>query len=173
MLFFHCPNCQHDNTPGERFCASCGVPLNLKPCAVCGKVDRIEVMVCSGCGANFPPLTGVCHVDEPAVPTSTPAPAVTQPPSTMRAVPLIVVTLAAAGIPLLWLYQDQLLSSTAEPPQSIAIETRTVQPVPPAPPPAASPEPPVSASKAADSATAPACPETPGVVAPCGRKTDP
>jgi hypothetical protein len=154
MLLSHCPNCQHDNKLGERFCASCGVPLDLKPCSVCGKVDSVKATVCSGCGAHFPPLTGLSYVDEPAGagaaavhPTT---PVVSQPPSTMRALPLIVVALAAAGIPLLWLYRNQMPLPKAWQPSSTTVETstahETVVPTPPrasaiaAPQPAATPD---------------------------------
>lgn len=111
MLLSHCPNCQHDNPPGERFCAACGVPLDLKPCPVCGKVDSIKATVCSGCGAHFPPLPGVLTGEpgSPEKPHAKPTPAVvTPPPTAMRALPLIVVALAAGGIPLLWLYRNTM-----------------------------------------------------------------
>jgi hypothetical protein len=107
MLLIHCPNCEHDNTPGERFCAKCGVPLNLKPCPECGKVDQLTATVCSGCGAAFPPIA-LAHPDPDATP---PAPAERQPaadstsarPHTQGAWPLILMAIVAGGIPLLWM----------------------------------------------------------------------
>jgi hypothetical protein len=108
MLLIHCPNCEHDNTPGERFCAKCGVPLNLKPCPQCGKVDQLTATVCSGCGATFPPIA-VAHPDSdttpplPADPQAAPDPGLARPPHTQGAWPLILMAIAAGGIPLLWM----------------------------------------------------------------------
>jgi hypothetical protein len=115
MLLIHCPNCEHDNTPGERFCAVCGVPLDLKPCPQCGKVDQLTAKVCSGCGATFPPIV-LAHLDDSASQAAPPvmrtedsqkpiqesAQPQAAPPGN-RAWPLILVALAAGGIPLLWM----------------------------------------------------------------------
>ena len=112
MLLSHCPNCEYDNQPGERFCAACGVPLDLKPCPVCGKVDSVKATVCSGCGANFPSLSGDPALDDLAATPDNPdkpiPPIVAPPPTTMRATPLIIVALAAGGIPLLWLFRNTM-----------------------------------------------------------------
>lgn len=150
MLLSHCPNCQHDNPPGERFCAACGVPLDLKPCPVCGKVDSIKATVCSGCGAHFPPLPGVLLSSEPGTTDkphskhSKPTPSVvTPPPTAMRALPLIIVALAAGGIPLLWLYRNTMpvpkawqapASSPATAPTPIPAPPVKQEPVPPSQP---------------------------------------
>lgn len=144
MLLSHCPNCQHDNPPGERFCAACGVPLDLKPCPVCGKVDSIKATVCSGCGAHFPPLPGVLSVEPGAPdkpPHAKPTPSVvTPPPTAMRALPLIIVALAAGGIPLLWLYRNTMpvpkawqapVSSPATVPTPVLAPPVKQEPVPP------------------------------------------
>ena len=111
MLLSHCPNCDYDNQPGERFCAACGVPLDLKPCPVCGKVDSVKAAVCSGCGAHFPSLGGDPPADEPVAAPETPnptPPVIASPATTMRAMPLIIVALAAGGIPLLWLFRNAM-----------------------------------------------------------------
>ncbi len=113
MLLSHCPNCQYDNRPGERFCAACGVPLDLKPCPVCGKVDSVKATSCAGCGTQFPPLDGAPYPDEPgahdgAHPSVAPATVVPPPQSSMRALPLVIVALAAGGIPLLWAYRNEM-----------------------------------------------------------------
>jgi len=166
MLLIHCPNCQHDNTPGERFCAKCGVPLDLKPCPQCGKVDQLTARACSGCGAEFPPLV-VAHVDEgiatAAPPPSEPEPLPATPESrpTQGALPLIIVAIVAGGIPLLWMnrayiplpkaWQVQGPGSAGSAPSEVApaartpsavetIEARPAEAAPapaPAPPPAA------------------------------------
>lgn len=140
MLLSHCPNCQHDNPPGERFCAACGVPLDLKPCPVCGKVDNVKATVCAGCGAHFPALSGG-HVGDSSVeaaPTRKPIPpVVAPPPTTIRALPLIVVALAAGGIPLLWLYRNTMPVPKAWQGQNPGVEAPTApapQVVPPAAP---------------------------------------
>lgn len=112
MLLSHCPNCEYDNQPGERFCAACGVPLDLKPCPVCGKVDSVKATVCSGCGAHFPSLTGEPEPEDlsasPENPDKPTPPIVAPPPTPMRATPLIIVALAAGGIPLLWLFRNTM-----------------------------------------------------------------
>ena len=113
MLLSHCPNCQYDNRPGERFCAACGVPLDLKPCPVCGKVDSVKATSCAGCGTQFPPLDGAPYPDEPGVhdgaqPTAATTAVVQPPQSSMRALPLVIVALAAGGIPLLWAYRNEM-----------------------------------------------------------------
>jgi len=156
MLLSHCPNCQHDNPPGERFCAACGVPLDLKPCPVCGKVDNVKATVCAGCGAHFPALSG-SHAGGPGVSTA-PAmkpipPVVAPPPTTIRALPLIIVALAAGGIPLLWLYRNTMPVPKAWQKPTPAIEATApapqAPPVVPPPAPALIPLPPKAAPQPA------------------------
>lgn len=143
MLLSHCPNCQHDNQPGERFCAACGVPLDLKPCPVCGKVDNVKATVCSGCGAHFPALSGT-HAGESGVTEAAPAkampPVVAPPPTTIRALPLIIVALAAGGIPLLWLYRNTMPVPKAWQTPTPGVEVTAPVPAP-LPLPATRPEP--------------------------------
>jgi hypothetical protein len=100
MLIAHCPNCQHDNKPGERYCISCGVSLDLKPCPKCGKLESIRATVCTGCSTRFASTVAGSSNDD--------APATTSAVGGMRAVPLIVIALAAGGIPLLWLYRHEM-----------------------------------------------------------------
>lgn len=129
MLAIQCPSCHHDNTPGDRFCAVCGVPLNLKPCPQCGKVDLVTTKVCAGCGATFPPITLTDSKEEsgvPATPSGNAAsgvdhrersgriapPAIAAPTAhkevPTRAWPLILVAVVAGGIPLLWMNRDRM-----------------------------------------------------------------
>jgi hypothetical protein len=158
MLLIHCPNCEHDNTPGERFCAVCGVPLDLKPCPQCGKVDQITAKVCSGCGAAFPPIV-LAHVDGKSVSVATPVaqahearlpsqePA--QPPAGgNRAWPLILVAIAAGGIPLLWMNRAhmplpkawQIQAPNAVGSAAVSVSAPAPQPELPAAAPALAPE---------------------------------
>jgi len=108
MLISHCPNCQHDNKPGDRYCGSCGVALDLRTCPTCGKVDSVKATVCTACGTRFPPESV-----EP-IPSADDDPealaSVRASPSTsvIRPMPLIIVAIAAGGIPLLWLYRESI-----------------------------------------------------------------
>jgi hypothetical protein len=118
ILLIQCPSCQHANTPGERFCAVCGVPLHLKPCPKCGKVDDAAAKTCSACGTPFQTLGPDQYVlaadDRPAASGGTarqPDMSTTQPASLApanRAWPLIIVALAAGGIPFLWMYRANM-----------------------------------------------------------------
>lgn len=125
MFAIRCPYpyCQHENKPGDRFCADCGAPLHLKPCAKCGKVDDVTAKVCSSCNTPFPPIKlaeyGAVDADQ-ATPTpakdisaETKAAAPTTPRDvnktpTNSAVPLIVIALFAGGVPLLWMNRGQM-----------------------------------------------------------------
>ena len=57
-----CPQCEHDNPPGARFCNACGTGL-AGPCRACGQVNAPGSRFCSACGQALGP-------PEP-VPTST------------------------------------------------------------------------------------------------------
>lgn len=100
MLIAHCPNCQHDNKTGERYCVSCGVSLDLKPCPKCGKLESVRATVCTGCSAQFASALSGGSGDDFFTATT--------PPGGIRAVPLIVIALAAGGIPLMWLYRHEM-----------------------------------------------------------------
>ena len=57
-----CPQCQHENREGRRFCAECGTPLSL-PCDACAFVNEPGEKFCGGCGV---PLTGQRSAPRPA-----------------------------------------------------------------------------------------------------------
>jgi hypothetical protein len=83
------------------------VPLHLKLCPNCSKVDQVTAKVCAACGAVFPPIAlapEAAAVDAAVRPRPPAAP----PAATNRAWPLILVALAAGGIPLLWMYRANM-----------------------------------------------------------------
>jgi hypothetical protein len=164
MLAIQCPSCQHKNTPGERFCEFCGVPLDLKPCPNCGKVDLVTTQVCSACGEVFPhialaPNGEASETYRPAgnVAGETPASSrrgrptysntIQAPPSSTeappsRALPLILVAIVAGGIPLLWMNRDRMPLPKAWHVQSTPPESASPLPAPaPVQAPAATPQP--------------------------------
>jgi len=47
-----CPQCQHENPPGARFCNGCGARAELA-CAQCGQVNPSGSRFCNGCGAKL------------------------------------------------------------------------------------------------------------------------
>lgn len=125
MFAIRCPYpyCQHENKPGDRFCADCGAPLHLKPCAKCGKVDDVTAKVCSSCNTPFPPIElaeygtvdAVQATPTPAkdISAETKAAAPTTPGQvnktpTHGAMPLIVIALFAGGVPLLWMNRGHI-----------------------------------------------------------------
>lgn len=178
MLLSHCPNCQHDNQPGERFCASCGVPLDLKPCPVCGKVDEIKATICTGCGAHFPPIVAGRYSDDigvgpNTVPGKTIPPLVSPPSSTIGPLPLIVVALAAAGIPMLWLYRNEMPVPKAWRPQP-AIEAPAFPPPPIAAPATMTEVPPTTPAPAPKETASPKpMPQPLSITPPAAEKTPP
>lgn len=116
MLATHCTFCQHENTPGARFCAECGSPLHLKVCAnpQCGKVSEVSATICETCGQPFPridlvapgtgdvpPAAGAAVAHSAPDLTPPPASATTEKPRTALW-PLIAVAIAAGALPLLW-----------------------------------------------------------------------
>lgn len=134
MFAIKCPSCQHDNTPGEHFCAVCGVPLHLKPCPNCGVVDHVTAKVCSACGTTFPPIA-LAHssatIDPVAPPNGVAAPRASNKVTVNRAWPLILVAVAAGGIPLLWMNRANMPLPKAWQFQSPSAAGSTVAPAPP------------------------------------------
>lgn len=125
MFAIRCPYpyCQHENKPGARFCADCGAPLHLKPCAKCGKVDDVTATVCSSCNTPFPPIklaeygsmdaAQASPVLVKAIPAEVEAATSTtsgraEKASTHGAMPLIIIALFAGGVPLLWMNRGQM-----------------------------------------------------------------
>jgi class 3 adenylate cyclase/tetratricopeptide (TPR) repeat protein len=47
-----CPQCQHENPPGARFCNGCGARAE-RACAGCGQVNPSGSRFCNGCGAEL------------------------------------------------------------------------------------------------------------------------
>jgi len=47
-----CPDCQHENREGRRFCGHCGSQLPV-PCPSCGTVDEDGERFCGRCGAEL------------------------------------------------------------------------------------------------------------------------
>ena len=47
-----CPQCQHENPQGARFCNGCGARAELA-CAQCGQVNPSGSRFCNGCGAKL------------------------------------------------------------------------------------------------------------------------
>lgn len=154
MLAIQCPSCQHKNTPGERFCEFCGVPLDLKPCPNCGKVDLVTARICAGCGEVFPhialaPDRDAAEAGSPAgnAPGDVALPprrrptytnTVQAPPSgneapPSRALPLILVAIVAGGIPLLWMNRDRMPLPKAWQVQGVHSESAHPESTPPQP----------------------------------------
>src|SRR5262245_32099747 len=44
-----CIACEHDNPAGNRFCGSCGLPLE-RPCPSCHRVNPLDTWFCGRCG---------------------------------------------------------------------------------------------------------------------------
>jgi 2-oxoglutarate dehydrogenase E2 component (dihydrolipoamide succinyltransferase) len=57
-MFFHiCPECDHRNPQGSRFCNSCGAPLQRRFCRSCGAANDVQSPACRACGASLPVIT--------------------------------------------------------------------------------------------------------------------
>jgi class 3 adenylate cyclase/tetratricopeptide (TPR) repeat protein len=63
-----CPQCQHENRQGRRFCAECGAPLAIA-CSACAFVNEPDEKFCGGCGIA---LTGPTSASSPVQPTPQP-----------------------------------------------------------------------------------------------------
>jgi class 3 adenylate cyclase/tetratricopeptide (TPR) repeat protein len=48
-----CPQCQHDNPPGARFCNACGAAL-AGACQACGRANPPDSRFCGHCGQRLP-----------------------------------------------------------------------------------------------------------------------
>jgi len=57
MSLTRCPQCQHGNPAGSKFCSACGVALDLPPhlasCPRCGTVNPVKATVCCWCGGQL------------------------------------------------------------------------------------------------------------------------
>lgn len=171
MLPTQCSFCQHENTPGARFCADCGSPMHLKVCPnpECGKVSDVGAAVCETCGQTFPALTLASpETKDVAAPAGTQEPgsdslATEKPAQRTAAWPLIMMAIVAGGIPLLWANRAQLPT-----PRTWQVDTpdasRTggapaaIPPIPPSTAPTPPPPAPVN------SALTPVHPSSPGAV---------
>jgi hypothetical protein len=171
MLAIQCPFCQHENTPGARFCADCGSPLHLKPCPKCGKVDDVAVKLCAGCGMVFPPIA-LAHGGEVIDPNGADAAGkaaaeaaalgrrASDKAVSNRALPLVLVAVVAGGLPLLWMNRAYLPLPAAWRIQGPNAAGSAVAPSPAptsSPPPAAAPAP-VATPEPAAPAAPPAAP---------------
>lgn len=47
-----CPQCQHQNPDGSRFCNACGTKLDMT-CPACNHVNPPESRFCNACGHNL------------------------------------------------------------------------------------------------------------------------
>ena len=56
-----CPTCGTENSPGAKYCTSCGVPLEARPeevgnviyCPSCGSENPVDASLCIRCGASI------------------------------------------------------------------------------------------------------------------------
>ncbi len=73
-----CPNCGTENSPGRKFCGSCGAPLALT-CPACGTANEPGVRFCGECGNALTGDAGAPSKFRPAAATGAEGPAA--PPS--------------------------------------------------------------------------------------------
>lgn len=163
MFAVQCSFCQHENTPGARFCTECGSPLHLKVCPneQCGKVSDVNAIRCEHCGTPFPKIAlvepGTTGEAQRSISQSQPASTTgletkADKKSGMSAWPLIVVAIVAGGLPLLWINRAALPTpktwqataeaerpaerSAAASPAQTSVASTTPAPTAPAPAPA-------------------------------------
>lgn len=189
MFAIDCPYCQHQNTPGARFCADCGAALHLRPCPTCGKVDDVVAKTCVSCGRALPPLklakyaldeiaAGADAVDKPKVEAVPPVGRRANEKPQSHALPLIIVALVAGGLPLLWMnradlpmpkaWKGSVKTNEAEgsfsPPPAFSSHVKPITPAPQAAP-ASPPASPAAAKEPAVVATETTAESTIGVAA--------
>ncbi len=64
-----CPQCQHENREGRRFCAECGSPLDVA-CSVCAFVNEPGEKFCGGCGVALAGQQASPRVSHPVLPSA-------------------------------------------------------------------------------------------------------
>ena len=67
-----CPQCQHDNPTGVKFCGECGTRLELV-CSCCGVANPPGNKFCHECGTRFagaPPVAAAAVIPVPPVPAA-------------------------------------------------------------------------------------------------------
>ena len=62
-----CPQCQHENQEGAKFCDECGTPLAVR-CPACGTENRPGAKFCTECGASFRASTSALSPSQPTQP---------------------------------------------------------------------------------------------------------
>jgi class 3 adenylate cyclase/predicted ATPase len=66
-----CPNCQHDNPEGARFCNACGAKLE-STCPGCGHVNPPGSRFCNGCGTSLTNQSSVQRLASSVQPSQPP-----------------------------------------------------------------------------------------------------
>ncbi len=64
-----CPQCQHENAEGARFCDECGARLSAQ-CHACGTENRPGAKFCNECGISLTAYTPVSSPAQTAQPRS-------------------------------------------------------------------------------------------------------
>jgi len=62
-----CPQCQHENRAGRKFCSECGTPLALS-CPACGFSNEPGEKFCGGCGTSLVAATSRLAAPESYIP---------------------------------------------------------------------------------------------------------
>ena len=74
-----CPECQHENLEGSRFCNGCGAKLEI-PCSACDHVNPAGSRFCNACGHDLatapspaqPETQPAAEADRSSIPPSVP-----------------------------------------------------------------------------------------------------